>query len=245
MEAYDVGGDEAAAAVKARSSVVFADFRRVTGQEENLTVGTVAALLLIGSCEDVTLDGQVGGQLYTWMLYQPVFSKSARSGPWSGMMKKLLGMWIVKDAGTSATMQNLIFAASYDLGPQGLALATKVLANESANAQLRQFSLLAIGRFGDREHLPVVEKYLRDSTTCGAVQLSKPPRQVSVQLRDVALAVAIHLAEQDADDYATAAVQSSPYSFFKVAALAFPEAARRDAALRRWAEFRAQPSVPK
>lgn len=244
-EVYAADGNLAAETIKARCDVIFADFTRTLGQEENLTLGTMAALLLVGSREDVALEERIAAQLYTWMLYQPVFSDSVRSGPWSAMMKKLLGMWIVKDAGTGATLQNLIFAASYDLAPQGLALATKVLRNEPASAQLRQFALLAIGRFGDQENLPLVEKYLGDSNTCGTIQLSTPPRQVDIQLRDVALAVAVHLAGQDVDGYGAATVQSSPYTYFKVPTLAFADAAKRDAALRRWAEFRSRPSRQK
>ena len=239
LEAYAKGGKAANDALDARCHTLLEQFMQVSSRESLFPVGTLAGLLLVGSADDVTVDEQLGVQLYTWMIYQPAFSKSARSGAWSSMMKKLLGMWIVKNSSSQATVQNLIFAASYDLKPEGLTLASKILVSEPANVQLRQFALLALGRFGGKEHLPVVEKYLADITNCGAIQINNPPRQVDVQMRDVALAVVIHLTDQQPKDFGAVAAQSSPQSFFQVPALGFTDEAQRNEALKRWSEWRA------
>ncbi|MEX2113275.1 MAG: hypothetical protein WD845_08825 [Pirellulales bacterium] len=244
LEAYAAGDRQASEALHARCQVLLEEFMQVSGRESLFPVGTLATLLLIGSEPDVAVDEQIGGQLYTWMLYQPTFSDNARSGAWSLMMKKLLGRWIVKDTSTSATMQNLIFAASYDLQTDGMTLAKKLLDGETGNAQLRQFALLAVGRFGDKDDLPLVEDFLADSNTCSAIQLSDPPRQVDVQVRDIALGVAIHLSGQQPTEFGAIAVHSSPQSFFKVPALAFAEPAQRAAALKRWSEWRAAHAAP-
>jgi hypothetical protein len=239
LEAYAEGGKAASDALGQRCRELLDEFMQVSSREAAFPVGTLACLLLVGSADEVTLDEQVGVQLYTWMVYQPTFSKNARGGPWSGIMKKLLGQWIIKDSSPSATVQNLIFAAMYELKPEGLALAGKTLASETPTPQLRQFALLAIGRFGGKEHLAVVEKFLSDDTTCGALQMSNPPRQVEVQVRDAALAVLIGLTDQKARDYGTVSAQSSPQSMFQVPALGFADAAKREAALKHWAQWRA------
>jgi hypothetical protein len=98
LEAYAEGGPAAAAALHERCQVLLEQVMHATPRESLFSVGTASALLLVGSAEDVKVDEQLGVQLYSWMIYQPGFSKFARGGGWSSMIKKLLGMWIVKDA---------------------------------------------------------------------------------------------------------------------------------------------------
>ena len=244
LAAYAEGGKVAGDALNARCRALSDQFLHTANSESLFPVGTLATLLLVGADKDVAVDEQLCLQLYTGMIYQPEFAKNTRSGPRSVMMRKLLGMWIVKDVGTTGTLQNLVFAASYDLQDEGLTLAKRVLSDGPANVQLRQFALLALGRFGSKEQLPMVEKYLSDSTTCGTIQLGSPPRQVDVQMRDVALAVSIHLTAQEPAAYGAASVQSSPQSFFQVPTLAFLKDSQRDTALRLWAEWRAAHPEP-
>jgi hypothetical protein len=244
LEAYAEGGRAADAALQARCQELLEQLTHATPRETLFSVGTAATLLLVGSADDVRVDEQLGIQLYSWMIYQPSFSKIARGGPWSGMLKKLLGMWIVKDSGSTATAQNLVLAASYELKSEGLHLAEKVLSGNADNPQLRQFALLAIGRFGDRKHIPLVEKFLADATACGAIQANNPPLQVELQIRDVVLAVLIHLTDQRVADYGGVVGHMSPQSVFQVPSLGFPKQPDRDAALARWASWRAEQLEP-
>jgi hypothetical protein len=244
LEAYAAGDREATETLRARCQILLQEFMQVSGRESLFPVGTLATLLLVGSEDGVDVDEQIGAQLFTWMLYQPTFSENARSGAWSPMMKKLLGRWIVKDTSASATMQNLMFAASYDLHADGMTLARKILDGDPGNAQLRQFALLAVGRFGDKENLALVEEFLGDSNACGSIQLSDPPRQVDVQVRDIALGVAIQLTGQEPADFGANTVHASPQAIFKVPALAFADATQREAVLKRWNEWRAVQNLP-
>ena len=250
LEAYAERPETVADVLDARCADLLEQYVQVAGLKPEFPVGTIATLLLIGSDDGVTVDEQFASQLFTWMIYQSSFKEPARSGPWSASMKKLLGNWVARDVSPSVTMQNLILAASYELHPQGLALAKKVLDSEPATPRLHEFALMAIGRFGDRQELPLVEKFLDDATVCGAVHLRKPPRQIELQLRDVALAVAVHLTSQDAESYGSADVQSSPQTFFQIPTLAFTTESKRSAALTRWSEWRSkypdddQPAVP-
>jgi hypothetical protein len=137
-----------------------------------------------------------------------------------------------------------VLAATYDLKPEGLALAEKVLVHNADNPQLRQFALLAIGRFGGRKHVPLAEKLLSDATSCGAIQADNPPVQVELQVRDVALAVLIRLTDQQAGDYGAVLGQVSPQSIFQVPTLGFSKSSQRDTALARWTKWRAEHPEP-
>jgi hypothetical protein len=240
------GGKIASDALNARCHALLQQMTQlqITRSDELMPLGTLASLLWIGSADGVAVDEQLGVQLYSQMIYQPMFQKNVRSGAWSGMLKKLLGLWIVKDSTPVSTVQNLNFGAYYELKAESLNLASKVLASDGGPPQTRQFALLAIGRFGGKEHLPLVEKFLPDATACGTIQVNNPPRQVELQLRDVALAVLVHLTGQRARDYSATTVQPSPQPFFQVASLLFPEKAQRESALKRWSEWRAEHPQP-
>jgi hypothetical protein len=155
-----------------------------------------------------------------------------------------LGTWIVKDGGAAATYQNLMLAASFELKSEGLAVATKALANETGPAPIRQYAILSLGRFGGKEHLPMIEKCLQDTTNSNVMQANNPPHQIEIQIRDVALAVLVHLTGQHLRDYGYLQVQPHPLTLFQVGSLAFNDAARREAALKKWSQWRAEHPQP-
>ena len=140
--------------------------------------------------------------------------------------------------------RSLMFAANFELKQEGLSLAGRLLASDGTTVQIRQFALLTLGRFGGKDHMPTVEKFLTDTTNCGAYGAARPQRQLDVQIRDVALAVLLHITGQSARDYGAVAVQPSPQSYFQVPTLAFANGEARDAALKRWQEWRAEHSQP-
>jgi hypothetical protein len=244
LEAYAKGGKDASEALDARCRNLMQQLTQVSGGDTGLSLGTLATLLLVGSAEDVTVEDQLAFQLYTWLIYRPAFQRNANSGIWAGMLRKLLGQWIVKDASPSATAQNLMFAASYELKPEGLNLAGRLLASDGTTVQIRQFALLTLGRFGGKEQVPTAEKFLEDASHCGAFGIARGQRQAEVQIRDVALAVVLHLTGQSLRDYGAVSVQPNPQSYFQVPALAFANPGARETALKHWHEWRMEHPLP-
>jgi hypothetical protein len=237
LEAFAKGGKPASEAINARCQSI-SQHAMQSPRDSLISMGTVASMLLVGSAEDISIDEQMGVQLYTWMIYQPAFQKNAAGGVWSPLLRKLLGRWVTKDAGSAATVQNLLFAASYELKDEALVLATRVLSNEHTHANTRQYAILITGRFGGKEHLPMIEKLLTDTNSCGTFQANNPPRQVELQVRDIALAVAVHLTGQNLRDYGFVSAQPNPTTLFQVATLVFNDTARRDEAFKKWAAWR-------
>jgi hypothetical protein len=173
------------------------------------------------------------------MIYQPAFQKNARVGPYALMLKKLLGKWVMKDS--AATVQNLLFSATYELKPEAVQLATRVLTAEPQHqATARQYAMLVLGRFGGKEQIPLLEKLLNDSTSLGTVQSSIPNRQVELQVRDIALAVSVHITKQNLREYGYVAAQPNSMLLFQVTTLFFNDGKLRDAALKKWAQWRAE-----
>ena len=176
----------------------------------------------------MTVDDYVGVQFLPWLIYQPSFQKAAQNGEQSAMLKKLVGAWIVKETSPNVTAENLKFAAMFDLKAEGLIVATRVLADERTQAAPRQAAILIIGRFGDKQLVPLVEKFLTDETVCGAVQMPVRPGQVEVQVRDAALAVIVQLTNQELKDYGHVLRQPSPVAMFQINTLLFAQGELRE-----------------
>lgn len=228
-------------ALEGRSAVI-AQQATHRNPQDPLTVGTVATMLLLGSSEGVTVGEQIGAQLYPWMIRQNIFELSISKGTISQPLKKLLGRWVVKDANLTTTLENLRFADTYGLRPEALDLATRLLTNDQSRANVRHFALLMVAKFGNRQHLPLVEKMLEDSNSCGSLPAGNPASgsQVDLQVRDIALAVLVHLTNQNLRDYGNLFPQPYPAAPIQVGILVFSEQAQRDAAMKKWTAWRAE-----
>jgi hypothetical protein len=243
LDALAKGGKPASELLELRCRTLMQQASTQPNREGLISVGTLASMLFVGSADNVSVDDQTGIQCCNWV-YQGAFAVSTRSGVRSPTLKKLLGMWIVKDNGGSATFQNLMLAAAFELKPEGLMVAYKALAKETLPSAVRQYAILSVGRFGNKEHLPMIEKFLADSTNCNVLQANNPPRQIEIQVRDVALAVLVHLTGQKLPEYGFAQVQPNPQTLFQVGTLAFNDPARRDAALKKWGQWRTEHPDP-
>jgi hypothetical protein len=194
-------------------------------------LGTICSLLLVSAADGVTVSDQDAMQL-TALIKQPTFHRNLSSHVESGILKKMLGMWIVHNSSSALARENLILAFTFDL-KEGLDLAVKLLANEGRGQPpaIRQEALLAIGRFGNHTHIAMVEPLLKDSDFCSPQQ-GNDPRQS--QVRDVALAVLIHLSGQELKDYKLDHVPLHSLTVFQSGMIAFADPLTRKAALRKW-----------
>jgi hypothetical protein len=243
LEAVPKGGKPASDLLELRCHALSQHMMTNPNREGLISLGTVASLLFVGSSDGVDVDEQTAMQFYGW-IYQPVFQRNTRAGTWSPVLKKLLGTWIVRDGSAAATFQNLMLAATFELKSEGLSVAIKALANETGPSPIRQYAILSVGRFGGKENLPLVEKCLSDSTNCNVLQANNPPRQIEIQIRDVALAVLVHLTGQHLRDYGYLQAQPNPQTLFQVGTLAFKDASAREAALKKWGQWRAEHPDP-
>ncbi len=240
--AFSRGGKAASDMLDERSRAILQEMMTVQTRERPTSLGTVASLLLVGSAEEVTLDEQLTMQLFSWLIYQSPFQRSATSGPWSPLLRKLIGAWVSKPTSPPATVQNLTIAVAFDLRPEALSVATRALAHETDPPPMRQIPLFAIGKFGGKEHVRLVEKLLGDKGVCGTLQANGPqgPRPVELQLRDVALSVLVRLTGQSLRDYGSAQPQANVNTSFGVPTLIFSDPAQRETALKKWSQWRAE-----
>jgi hypothetical protein len=224
----------ATAALNARTREI------IDGQRESLAeLGTLASLLFVGASEGVTANEDGCLHVYPFVV-QSTYHRNYRTALWPGLLKKLVGDWIAKDTTPAMTNQNLTLAAQLGLEQETLTIASRVLSSTEAPPGAKQIAVLMVGRFGDQEDLPLVEPLLNDKSVVGKAQVDDPPRQVDLQMRDIALAAMLHMTGQNLYEYGYHYVQEYTPTVFQVGTLGFEDDEARAAALKKWARWRAE-----
>jgi hypothetical protein len=201
-------------------------------------LGTACALIMVSGDEQVTIPDFEANQLFT-LIGKPFESNlGGEKGP---ALKKMLGVWIVHNSSPNLARQNLSVAFQLDL-TEGLELALKLLANDGGAQQAgtRQDALLAIGRWGNHKHIALVEPLLNDTSPCTPQQAGEGHQS---QVRDVALAVLIHLSGQELKDYNLEHIQTNNKMLYQPGTIAFADAASRTQALEKWKRWAAKSDV--
>jgi hypothetical protein len=243
METLAIGPQVASEALDGRCREIYEvqfnnPFARSQKQQE-ISLGTSAAALFVASDPNVVVTDTAINYVNN-MTYQQPFAVEI-GGPKGEALKRLLGNWIVRTANSANAFQSLWLAMQHGL-KEGLVPA-EALVRGGGQPQFTLYALLVIGRFGGREHLAIVEPLLDNATEIQATQLNG--EDYKTQIRDVALAVAVHLTGQDVKDYGFEQAQANPQHLFNPATLGFREKDDREgfiARYRDWAKEHAEPS---
>ena len=202
-------------------------------QRGQISLGSVAALFFVSTHPDVTVSDQMISYLHTFS-YQPSVQGAMRDQEQSVPIKKLIGAWIAKPSGSPNAYQNFMLALQFDLR-EGLAPAVAMLRDGGAQPHIAQYALLLIGKFGSRADMVVVTPLLTDENLLGSLSINN--KEVRTELRDVALAVAVHVTGQDLGAYGFEHLQKNPQMVFQPMTAGFGTPAKREAAFKKWSEW--------
>jgi hypothetical protein len=235
MVAFEAGQEPAARMLETRIRFAQAAFQGRIGFSSNgLSVGSIAALLFVGSDKSINLADDYALQLGNLPYYQP-FQSAIVAGQQSELLKKILGPWIARDASQTLIYQNLYLAMRFNL-KEGLDPAIRLLQQPGAVPQVKPLALLAISKFGGKEHLPLVEPFMRATDLCAQVDVNGI-RYVT-QVRDVALFASLRLAGQEPKGYGFTRVPPNDQLLYQIANFGFRTDLERDEAFKKWSEWR-------
>ena len=207
-------------------------------------LGSVVAMLFVASDPHVTLPEDVAMQLSNYC-FQPLSMQPTGNTGEAAIVRKIVGSWVARDAGANLLPQNIWLALRFNL-KEGLLPACAALKQGNQPGHVKQFALVLIGKLGGKEHLPVVEQYFADTEVCGRFNLRNT--QSEVQVRDVALVVAIHLQGQDPKEYGFDHLEPNEQVLYALHTVGFRTPEDRDAAFKKWAAWQtahAQPAAVK
>lgn len=168
----------------------------------------------------------------------PVARKDPRRG---GATRELLTTWIEGSMTEDLYVlsQMLQLAVNLDLrelSPLAIEIAAGGRTSRPAHPQFRASALLMAGKLGDARDALRLEPLLKDHSVCASQSGRGADREKlqNVEIRDVALAVILHLEGKSPAENGFDEAQSHPEKLFVLHSLAFPSEALRDQAITAW-----------
>ena len=248
LEAADLGVEQAGITFDDRCQQL-QEAMRLPGRqpERQASIGSIAALLFVGADSHVPINAQSAMYVTNFCGQQP-FRQAAAGGETAVALKKLIGAWVQRDFGSDspAMAQTLMLALQLNIS-EALEPAHAIINDAGSSPHMRQFAILIVGRFGGPDDVGRLEPLLSDEAICAQQQLPQnadptqvaKPQVIETQVRDVALAVSVHLTGQKLADYGFTRAQPNATYLYNTATLGFTQPADRDTALSKWRSWRA------
>jgi hypothetical protein len=162
-------------------------------------------------------------------------------------VRRLVAAWIVhcpnrSEALLEQRLQVMIQQQLEDALPLALEIIERNPKYLTVGPSLQMNALLAVGKLGSDKHVDAIEPLLEDR---GELRLGQqintlPPTASSIQVRDVALAVLLHLTEQQPLTYGFMHAQANPLMVFDLRTLTLENDEQRATAIERWRAWREQ-----
>lgn len=206
-------------------------------------LGSCAAVIFLGAVPEIEVSDR-GAVLVENLIQRPPVAESLSAEGGQESVRQLVGSWLLHCSNKNEVilgrrLQLMQAINLKDALPLALAVATGEEPYGKANPATRATALLAVGRFGNREHAEKLEPLLEDATICMPLQAPQPGQPVmNVQVRDVALCVMLHLTGQKPSEYGYLHARPQPQQLFQIQTLhAANDEVRSDAAAK-WRAWR-------
>ena len=191
--------------------------------------GNVAALLLAVANPSFDFDDQTGQKIFQLMQHSGYTQHLVPSSN-QHAARRLAGQFIRRSADTSLAYQSLWLSMQCDL-KEGLVPAETIIRRGERQPYVMQNAILAVGKLGGLEHLELLKPLLEDETP---VDDRVRKGGFEPQVRDVALAVTMHLHGRNPKAYGFTKITSNLQTVFQPNTMGFDQQQQRDAAFKKW-----------
>ncbi len=209
-----------------------------------VTVGNIAALLLVTAREDVELTNQAN--LMSLCYRSTDFDAAIRSSTSKEALRALLGRMISSTEGGSSDpylTQRFHFSLYYDL-KEGLGPARQVVHERLGIPHVRQYAILVLGKLGGQQDEQLIENMLDDSSVVTSHNRLNNKR-ITTQVRDVALAVLVQRHGGNYGDYGLSDVKSNATTLLQLTTVGFATDEERERAISLWRNGQQSQEVPR
>lgn len=213
-----------------RCRSLYQESTQTFGRGQLISVDSVAALLFITSDKE-TRPSTEAIALLQMFLFQQGAREAIANGPRKDALKELVSYWLESTADRADPRSHVQLAMMHDI-PAGSKPAWRLLEQANAPPDHMLIALLAIGRFGTAAEIPKLEPFLNNKSM--VMQQQRGNRVVETQVRDVALAVLVHLAGENLADYQLVHVEKAADTLYQPATLYFESDEARTAAIEKW-----------
>ncbi len=167
----------------------------------------IAALFLIGA--DIGQSKGLGKTANSMsnVIWQQTFQAALRNGDEAPAYRRLFFAWAEHCNDVNAISQMLAIMQNVN-NKEGLNFAIKVTNNKDLPIWNRAQALTCVGKLGGKEHVPFFEGMFADKTQVVNMQWNNI--DITTQMNDVALAMAIQVSGETPKDYGFDALQTQP-----------------------------------
>ncbi|HEY7315898.1 MAG TPA: hypothetical protein VH643_41595 [Gemmataceae bacterium] len=218
-------------------------FRNGRVESTQIPLTEIAPMLLVAADAHVRIPVQQR-YLFTNLLYQPAVQENLRKSGISPF-KKIVLAWMEHEVYDETTSGSL-FHVINQLGlKEGLDMALKAVRSKKLKGPGLAGALVTIGKFGDKEHVELMESFLDDKTAIGGFNFGRANGGNvggNTQVRDAALAMLVRLTKQSAKDYGFAITEIQPaldHLMDYANCLGFSSEERRTKAFEKWKTWKA------
>ncbi len=209
-------------------------------------LGSCATLLFLGTLPDANLSDS-GARSLVQLTQIPPVSESLAPGQPRSAMRRLVAAWIVHcpNRSESVVEQRLAIMIQQQLA-EALPFALEIVGRDpkylTVSSPQQVMAILAVGKLGSDENVTALEPLLDDHTVLVSARNvnSLASDFASVQVRDVALAMLLHLTGQEPLTYGFLHARPHPQTVFDYTSLYMKNDEQRAAAAERWRAWRAQ-----
>jgi hypothetical protein len=210
-------------------------YGQASGRTGRIELAEVAPLLLVAGDARTEMPPQPR-QMVVNFLYQPTV-RTALTGTNNPPFKKLVLAWMARQTDEEDAAQQMFFAVQNLELKEGLDLALKVLKDRPVKGRGLGGAMTTVGKLGEKKHAAALEPFLKDTTAVSNFALGRD--RGTTEVRDVALAMLVHLTGQDPRGYGFVFSQHNAHLKFYANFLGFADDAQRAKAFARWKEWKA------
>ncbi len=236
LTAYEKGADELPQLFTVRVASLQPHVIGGSNQTNEIPSETMATLLLIGADKISGQNSVSMSQLYS-LLNHPTAHLAITSGKHSPVLIELLEAWVTC-GNLTVSHYGMMLALKYDLREAGLQQANKIISQQTTSSSMLQYAIVAVGKYGDEKHIPLLESLLDNEKVCHTWSNAalKKNGSIKIQVRDVALAIILHMTGRDPAKYGFKLLRENPETLYYIYTFGFIEEEEREAAHAKWSE---------
>ncbi|MBI1901175.1 MAG: PQQ-binding-like beta-propeller repeat protein, partial [Planctomycetia bacterium] len=208
------------------------------------SLASVAALLFVCGTPRLKAPDNVSGLIYNYVMQAP-FQQALR-GEYGVPLNKLVADWMVQPSSMSLAYQKVNLGIRFHVR-ECLHPAGQLVADRQTSPYMRMYGLLALAKYGGREHVGWLLTALDDKALCSQRVRAANGQQQQVfrgEVRDFALLALVRITGQRPADYGLGGVLDNPYSVYNTTSVGFASDEERTAALEKWKKWIADNPTP-
>ena len=198
---------------------------------------TLAALLFVTSESTLATNSNLFSQFYSLLNYSTT-KQMIQGSRHKEIIMKMISQLVLKETSKTTHYYPIMLTLNYDMKSTGLTLGRRLLKTQPTSFSTTQYAAIAIARFGDQDDIPLLLPHLKNVTVCHT--WSNPqiqPGVIKTQVRDVILALLIHMTKQDHKEYGFELLRATPTTLFHTYTCGFTKEEKREAAHAKWASW--------